>query len=267
MTVTTSEQKQKVSWLARAGLVTRGLLHVVVGWIALRLAAGEHDRRADQKGALATLVRQPLGRGLVLVLAVGFLGYAVWRFFEAVQDPDDDSVWKRVGRALRGLLYLGFTWTAMRLVFGGASSAGSSSETQDATESVLRWGVLGRAAVAVAGAVLIVMGLWNGWRALSKSFEKDVKRYEMSDAARRWTTRLGAFGHLARMVAYLLCGGFVVRAAVRFEPRRGVGLDGALHEVAAHSYGPWLLAVVGFGLISFGAYQFVLARYREILGE
>jgi hypothetical protein len=267
VTVTTSEQKEKVSWLARAGLVTRGLLHVVVGWIALRLAAGEHDRRADQKGALATLVRQPLGRGLVLVLAAGFLAYAVWRFFEAVQDPDDDSVWKRAGRALRGLLYLGFTWTAMRLAFGGASSAGSSSETQDVTASVLRWGVLGRAAVAVAGAVLIVMGLWNGWRALSKSFEKDVKRYEMSDAARRWTTRLGAFGHLARMVAYLLCGGFVVRAAVRFEPRRGVGLDGALHEVAGRSYGPWLLLVVGVGLISFGVYQFVLARYREILGE
>jgi hypothetical protein len=267
VTITSADEREKVSWLARAGLVTRGLLNVLIGWIALRIAFGEHDRRADQKGALATLVRQPLGRGLVLLLAVGFLGYAVWRFFEAWKDPDDDSMWQRIGRVLRGVLYLGFCWTALRLVVGGASSAKGSSETQDVTEQVLGWGALGRGVVAVAGAVLIGMGLWNGWRAVSKSFEKDVKRYEMSAAACRWTTRLGAFGHLARMVAYLLCGGFVVRAAVRFEPRRGVGLDGALHEVAGHSYGPWLLGAVGVGLISFGAYQFVLARYREILGE
>jgi hypothetical protein len=263
------QQREGVSWLARAGLVTRGLLHVVVGWIALRIAAGEHERRADQQGALATLVRQPLGRGLVLVLAVGFLGYAVWRFFEAIQDPSDDSVWKRAGRALRGLLYLGFCWMALRLAWGGASasSAKDSSKTQDVTATVLGWGGLGRALVAVAGAVLIAMGCWNGWRALSKSFEKDLKRYELSPVARRWTTRMGTFGHLARMVAYLLCGGFVVRAAVRFEPRRGVGLDGALHEIAGRSYGPGLLVVVGLGLLAFGAYQFVLARYREILGE
>jgi hypothetical protein len=271
VTITSSrdrqQDRQKVSWLARAGLVTRGTLHLVIGWIALRIAAGDQGRRADQQGALATLVRQPLGRGLVLALAVGCLGYAVWRFFEAIQNPDDDSMWQRIGKVLRGLLYLGFCWTALRLVIGGASSAKGSSETQDVTESVMQWGGLGRALVAVAGVVLIGMGVWNGWRAVTKSFEKDLKRYEMSETACRWTTRLGMFGHLARMVAYFVCGGFVVRAALRFEPRRGVGLDGALHEVAGRSYGPWLLVVVGFGLISFGAYQFVLARYREILGE
>jgi hypothetical protein len=261
------KERQKVSWLGRAGLVTRGALNVLIGWIAIRIAVGDSDRRADQKGALATLVRQPLGRGLVLLLAVGFLGYAVWRFFEAWQNPDDDSVLQRVGRVARGVLYLGFCFTAVRLVIGGASSAKGSSETQDLTEKVLQWGALGRGIVAVAGLVLLGMGLWNGWRAVSKSFEKDLKRYEMSDAARRWTTRMGAYGHLARMVAYLLCGFFVVRAAVRFDPHHGVGLDGALHEMAGRSYGPLLLIVVGVGLVSFGAYQFVLARYREILGE
>jgi hypothetical protein len=267
VTLTSSEQREKVSWLARAGLVTRGLLNVLIGWIAVRIAVGDQDRRADQKGALATLVRQPLGRVLVLLLAVGFLGYAVWRFFEAWKNPEDDGVWQRAGRVLRGLLYLGFCGTALRLVVGGASSAKGSSESQDLTAKVLGWGVLGRGAVAVAGVVLIGMGLWNGWRAVSKSYEKDLKRYEMSSTARRWTTRLGAFGHVARMVAYFVCGAFVVRAAVRYEPRRGVGLDGALHEVATRSYGPWLLVVVGVGLISFGVYQFVLARYRSILGE
>jgi hypothetical protein len=89
----------------------------------------------------------------------------------------------------------------------------------------------------------------------------------MSEAQRTWTGRLGSFGHLARMVAYVVCSFFLVRAAIRFEPHKGVGLDASLHELAGQSYGPWVLLVVGAGLAAFGLFQFVLARYREILGD
>lgn len=275
-----AEEKAKdspwVPWMARGGLLTRGLLHVVVGWLAFRVASGDHGRRADQQGALATLVRQPMGRVLVLALALGFLAYAAWRFVEAALDPEDKGTLKRIGCGLRGVLYVGLFLSAMRLVVGGASKAGSggggagggggSAKQQDVTARVLGWPG-GRYVVLVAGLVVIGIGLWNGWRAVTKKFEKDLKRYEMSSAERRWTTRLGAFGHLARMAAYAVCGFFVVRAAVRFEPQKGVGLDASLHELAGRSYGPWVLAVVGVGLVAFGLYQFVLARYRLILGD
>lgn len=261
----TAKDSPWVPRLARAGLVTRGLLHVVIGWLAFRVAFGETGRRADQKGALATLVRQPMGRLLVLALALGFLAYAAWRFVEALLDPEDKGGLKRVGCGLRGLLYLALFATSLRLVVGGASSAGGGSETQDVTASVLGW-PFGRWLVGAAGLVLFVMGAWNGWRAVTRSFEKDLKRYEMSSTECRWTTRLGTFGHLARMAAYFVCGFFVVRSAVRVE-HRGAGLDASLHELAARSYGPWALLVVSAGLIAFGLYQFVLARYRMILGD
>ena len=261
-------KETKVSWLGRAGLITRGLLHLVVGYLAIRVAMGEGGRRADKTGALTTLVRQPFGRAVVLVLAIGFLGYAVWRFVEAWQNPEDDEWWKRAARVARGALYLVFFWSAMRLVVGGASATASEGRPaeQDITATVLGW-PFGRAIVAVAGLVLIGMGLWNGWQAVSRKFEDDLKRYEMSDGARRWTTRLGVVGLLARMAAYILCGIFLVRAAWRFDPEKGVGLDAALHELAGASYGPLALWVVGLGLVAFGVYQFVLARYREILGR
>jgi hypothetical protein len=256
-----------VEALARLGLVTRGMLHVVVGWLALRIVSGEPQRRADKHGALETLVHQPLGRVLVGALAVGFLGYASWRLIDAVLDPSDDGWFQRVGRGMRGTLYLGFFVTALRYVFGGSSSStGGSSTEQDVTATVLGW-PFGRVLVAVAGVVLIGMGLWNGWRGVSRTFETDLKHYEMSSAERRWTMRVGTFGLLARLVAYVLCGGFVVRAALRFDPKRGVGLDASLHELAAQPSGPWMLAVVGAGLVSFGLYQFMLARYRQILED
>ena len=252
--------------LARLGLITRGLLHVVVGWLAFRISQGEPGRRADQQGALATIVRQPFGRILVLALAVGFLAYAGWRFVEAAVDPDDKGALQRVGKALRGIFYIFLFGTAIRMVVGGAKSAESGSQTDDITARVLGWPG-GRAIVIAAGLVLLAMGVWNGYRGVTQKFEKDLKKFEMSDAARTWTGRIGSFGHLARMVAYFVVSFFLIRAAIRFEPSKGVGLDASLHELAGRSYGPWVLMLVGAGLVAFGVYQFVLARYREILGD
>ena len=251
--------------LARLGLVTRGLLHVVVGWLAFRIAQGDADRRADQQGALATVVRQPFGRILLLALAVGFLAYAAWRLVEAALDPEDKGTIKRIGQALRAVFYLFLFGSAIQMVLRGAE-AGGGSETQDITAKALGWPG-GRFLVIAAGLVLLAQGAWNGWRGVTQKFEKDLKCYEMSEAQRTWTSRIGSFGHLARMVAYFVCSFFLIRAAIRFEPEKGVGLDASLHELAGRSYGPWVLMVVGVGLAAFGLYQFVLARYREILGD
>jgi hypothetical protein len=255
-----------VERLARAGLVTRGLMHVVVGWIALRVATGEPGRRADQQGALATVVQQPFGRVLVGGLALGFLCYAAWRFVDAVLDPEDVGPVKRLGCALRGALYVGLFFSAGKFVLRGEASAKRGSKQQDVTARLLGL-PFGRGLVAIAGVVVIVLGLWNGWRAVNRGFEKDLKDYEMGETARRWTLRLGSFGHLARMVAYLVCGGFLVRAAATFDSQKGVGLDASLHELAGRSFGPPLLVVVAAGLISFGVFQLVLARYRRVLGS
>lgn len=262
----TAKDSPWMSRLARLGLVTRGFLHVLVGWLAFRLAQGDVGRRADQQGAMATLVRQPLGRFLVLGLAVGFLAYAGWRFVEAALDPEDKGAVKRVGCALRGTVYIFLFGSAMRMVVGGAKSAEGGSKTSDVTATVLGWPG-GRFLVVAAGLVLLGQGVWNGYRGVTQKFEKDLKKFEMSEAQRTWTGRIGSFGHLARMVAYFVVSFFLIRAAIRVEPDKGVGLDASLHELGGRSYGPWVLMLVGLGLAAFGLYQFVLARYREILGD
>ena len=261
----TAKDSPWMSRLARLGLVTRGLLHVIVGWLAFRIAQGEPGRRADQQGALATVVRQPFGRVLVLALAAGFLAYAAWRFVEAAVDPDDKGTLQRIGKVLRGVFYVGLFVSALRMVVGGAQSAEGGAKTDDVTATVLGWPG-GKALVIAAGIALLAMGCWNGWRGITQKFEKDLKKFEMSDTARTWTGRIGSFGHLARMVAYFVVGFFLIRAAIRIEAK-GVGLDASLHELAGRSYGPWVLMIVGTGLAAFGIYQFVLARYREILGD
>jgi hypothetical protein len=249
--------------IGRAGMATRGALYLVVGWLAIRVASGDTGQRADQKGALSTVARQPLGRVLVLALAAGFLAYASWRAIEAVLDPEDKGVLKRIGYAGRSILYIGFFVTALSIAFHGPQKAGSNQQ-QDWTAKLLGW-PFGQAIVVAIGLVVIGIGIWNGYRAVSKKYRKELKSYEMSDAERPWVFRLAVAGLLGRMAAYLVSGGFLVRAAVRFDPHDGVGLDGSLHRLAAAPHGPWLLVFVAAGLILFGIYQLALARYRRVL--
>ncbi len=251
--------------VARAGLVGRGLLHGLIGLMALRIAAGEPQEQADQRGALAAVARQPLGRVLVLAIAASLLAYAAWRLLEAVVDPEDVGPLKRVGLAARGLLYLGFSWTALSLSLAGSKAQGGH-EQQDITARVLAW-PFGQALVVVVGLVVIGVGLWNGWRIVSRSYEKELKEYEMSPQQCRWAKRVAQVGLLARMMAFALSGGFLVRAALRYDPQEAVGLDASLHQLATKPAGPPLLVFVGVGLIAFGIFQLVLARYRRVLGS
>lgn len=252
--------------LARAGLVARSLLYFLVGILALQVARGQKGEDPDNHGALATLVRQPLGKFVLAGVAVGFLGYAAWRLADAVFDTDgegtDLSGWaKRAADAARGLLYLGFFITAVRLITG--SSGDDQTKESDLTATVLR-APLGRVLVALVGLAIIAGGLWNGWRAVSRKYRKKLRTWQMHDATRKAVTVVASIGMAARMVVFLLIGTFLVRAAQRYDPNEAVGVDGALRRLADRPYGPGLLALVAAGLFTFGLYSLVEARYRRI---
>lgn len=251
--------------VARIGILARGVIHLLVGWLAIRIALGDVGERADQRGALSALARQPLGKWLLALMGIGFLAYAAWRGLEAVIDTEDKGALQRLGQALRAVLYVTLAFAAFRMALardGGAGGGGSRSQ-EVATGAMGLPG--GRWIVAAAGLAVVGTGIWNGYRAISRSFTKRIKEYEMSPAERTWTIRAGVAGHLARMVAYLVVGWFLLRAAWTFDPQQPIGLDASLHALAGQGYGRILLLLVGAGVIVFGLYQVMLARYREVL--
>jgi hypothetical protein len=250
-------------WFSRMGFVARGLIYAIIGVLALKLAFGLGGRLTNQQGALQTVAHQPLGTFLLVLLAVGLAGYALWRLTRAAigHGPEgSDSRLDRVAALASGLVYLGLAVLAVRVLSG---SKGTSANPGKATAGVLGWpgGVW---IVGAVGLVLIGVGLYQGYRGITKDFLADSKTEAMSHRTRACFGWIGRVGYLARMVVFVLVGVFIVKAAVDYQPSEAIGLDGALAKLLHHPYGQVLLGVVAAGLVAFAVYSFSDARYRRI---
>jgi hypothetical protein len=253
--------------LARWGLLSKGTLYVLVGLIAVDVAVAGGRRVRDRGGALSALSDTGLGKLLVGAVAVGLLGYAFWRFVEAVlgrpmEGGEKEPFWKRLGYAARGFWYLGLFGIAVSALTGSDESGGSRQEDRF-TARVLEWPA-GRWLVAAVGLGILGAGVFNLWRGLGARFRKNLKLRKMSDTEERVFTGVGVVGHMARGVVFGLMGFFLVRAAWQYDPKEAVGLDGALAELLRQDYGDTLLGLVASGLLAYGLYCFVEARYREV---
>jgi hypothetical protein len=258
-------RRPELEWLARAGLLARGVVYGIIGILALKLAVGSGGKATTQRGALMTLAHEPFGKVLLIATAVGLAGYALWRLVRAGighGTEQTDSGFKRVAGVASGVAYAALAVTAVKILTGASSSGGSNSPKKT-TAGVLGW-TGGTVIIVVVGAILIGVALFQGYKGVSKRFLDDSKTREMSRAVKRWFTAIGVFGHLARMVVFGLIGYGLVTAAVDYAPRSAIGLDGALSKLAHQPYGPLLLGVVAAGLIGFALYSIADARYAKV---
>jgi Domain of Unknown Function (DUF1206) len=251
--------------LARIGFVARGIIYGTIGLLAIQVATHSSNEKTNQRGAMQTIERQPFGHGLLIAVAIGLGGYALWRFVQAAygRGPEgggDSSATGRIVALSSGLVYTAMCALAVAVLLGTSSSSGNAHSS---TAGVLGWPG-GRWIVGAAGAVFIGIGLYQGYKGISRKFLEEDKTEKMGPAARRWITVIGVVGHLARMVAFGLIGIFVVKAAIDYAPKKAVGLDGALAKLAHETYGTALLFVVAAGFVAFGVYSIADARYRRI---
>lgn len=251
-------------WFARAGFLARGLIYGIIGVLAVKLALGHGGQATNQQGALRDIAHQPSGKILLALVAIGLAGYSVWRLLRALLGhgrEGSDSGFERVAALASGIVYGALCVIAIEILVGAGSSG--SSGAKKSTAGVLGWPA-GTWIVGLAGVIFVGLGLYQGYRGASREFLHDSKTEQMSATTKRWITVVGVFGHLARMVVFGLVGVFLVKAAIDFNPRKAVGLDGVLAKLIHHSYGPALLGVVAAGLVAFAMYSISDARYRRI---
>lgn len=258
-------QSPWVERLGRAGLVAKGVLYAVVGVLAVKVALGGREESPDRHGALRTIADQPFGRGLLILLAIGLAGYALWRLAQAVLDRDfegDDAkgLAKRAANLAKAGWYGILCGLTVSVLVGNGSGGGSE---QQQTAGVFER-PFGRYVVYAAGLAFAAAAVFNGYRAVTCKFNKKLNTSQMGEAEEPAATAVGVLGHLARMVVFGLVGLFLVEAAWKYDPHQARGLDGALLEVSQRPYGSWLLGAVAVGLIAYAVHCLVQAKYRRI---
>jgi hypothetical protein len=232
--------------LAKAGYVSKGVVYVVVGVLAVEAAIGAGGELASPRDALAQIAGQPFGGLLLGLVVLGLLAHAVWRFVQAIGDVDGDghepkALVKRAALLVSGLAHASLALVGAGIVLHDGLDRGGS-------------GAHGTLAI-VAGLVTGGVGVWQMVRAWTGTWKDRLDLGRMGPSERTWAERAAAAGLVARGIVFLIVASYLVGG------HEG-GLDDALGTLAAH--GPVPLGLVALGLLMYGVYQFVEARYRRL---
>jgi hypothetical protein len=253
--------------LAKLGFAARGTIYLLLGFFTVLLVLGEHSPEADQRGAMQEVVRHDGGFLLLWVIAIGFVGYALWRFSEVAfgvvgKGKKGRDLAPRLQSLIRGVIYAGLAYSAFNLL-AHARSKSQASQQQLLTTKVMEYSA-GRWLVGIAGVVVIGVGLGLIYEGVARKFKKHFKMADMPTGSRRIVWFLGTFGIAARGVVFSLVGYFLIRAALDYDPKKARGLDGALrHTVADSTLGRVLVGVCAVGLLAFGLYAYAEAAWRR----
>ncbi|MFI5530005.1 DUF1206 domain-containing protein [Kitasatospora sp. NPDC051853] len=250
----------------RAGFAARGVVYLLVGHLALRIAFGDDgSEEADRQGALHHVAEQPFGRVALWLLVAGFACMALWRASEALfgRGRGAHRIGSRFLNGGRAVFYAVVCWATAVFAAGAGASESSDTKSRDWTATLLGEPG-GRYLVGAAGLVVIGVGVGAAVRGILRKFLKKLDTAAMSARTRTAVTAVGVAGTTSRGVVFTAVGLFVLLAAVRFDPGSAKGVDDTLRTFAATPAGPWLLALVAVGLLLFGVFSFTNARWRRL---
>lgn len=263
------EARPWLVYAARIGYAAKGVTYTLVGILALLAALGQGGGTTGQKGALAALMEQPFGPILVGIVALGLLCYAVWCFVQAIWDPEregDDAkgIAKRIARGIVGLIHLALVLWAARAIWGSASAGGGDGGKAESWTAWLMSFPFGQILVATVGLIIAGFGLFQLYKAYAAKLDDELDLTQLDHTNRRAVINVSRFGIAARGVVFAIIGAFLLVAAWRTNPDAAMGFGEALSWLAAQAWGMWLLAATAAGLIAYGIYEFIKARYRRI---
>ncbi|GAA3206942.1 DUF1206 domain-containing protein [Actinocorallia longicatena] len=251
--------------LSRAGLVTHGVIYLLIGWLALQIGLGRGRAEADKKGALQTVVDNPGGTVMLWLLVVGFAGMVLWRCSEALYGepvPDGHKPAKRLTALARAAIYTALFVSVLRYATGHGGKGSDEQSKSFTSEAMAEPG--GRWLVLAVGLGFLAHGIVGVVSAVRHEFLEELRTSQMNPKVRTAVKVLGVIGTSARGLVFAGVGVFIAHAALAFDAGKAKGLDGTLRELADTPAGPWLLVAVATGLVLYGAYNFCEARWRKV---
>ncbi|MGI9004967.1 MAG: DUF1206 domain-containing protein [Streptosporangiaceae bacterium] len=249
--------------LARIGLAARGVIYILIGWLAIQVALGQSSQQPNQQGALQLLAGSTLGLITLWLIGIGFVGYALWRLSEAAfgVTGEGNGAGPRLKSLARAIVYAFLAVLTFKVIVGSAGS--QSHKQQDVTASVMHH-TGGQWLVGLVGLIIVIVGGVMVFEGIKRKFMKYLRTGEMSRRTRQIVERLGQVGTIARGVVFAIVGALIIDAAVTFSAKKSGGLDKALLTLRHQPFGEFLLLIVAVGLLIFGVYGLCEARWRKV---
>jgi hypothetical protein len=251
--------------VTRLGFGAKGVVTILVGVLALRYALRRGGEITGQGGAVELVLREPFGRVVLAVLAVGLASYALWMFVAAFVDPERkgesfQGIAERLGFFATGVGYMLLAWTALNLLLG--RTGGSGLDLQQVVATLLTPHV-GRILVGLAGLIVMTAGVLQLRLGITGRF-RALLRSGLSRLERTMTGVSGTLGYVTLGILSLIAGWSLVQVAVQYDPSEASGWSEALWLLSGVGQGRWLLAAAALGLICYGLYFVLQARYRRL---
>lgn len=242
---------------ARAGFAASGVLHLMIAYLAVRVAFGKASKETDQSGALATLAQHPAGKALLIVFVIGFVALALWQLSLAVLgEGRQHGILDRFKCVALAVVYLVMAWSAFSFVRNKGKS--SAHRSTDITATVMKHPG-GRWLIAIVGLVILAIGAYHAYKGVRARFLKDLR-----EDPGRPVTWIGKIGYVAKGIALGIVGVLFVVAAAQHRSSDASGLDGALSTLRHAVGGQVLLTLMGLGLAAFGIYMLLRVRYARV---
>ena len=266
-TIANQSKDKTIEKLARVGMGAKGVVYLILGTLTAMAAFNEGGQKAGQSDALKFIYNQPFGQILLALLAIGLIGYVVWRFVQAFRDPENEGddkkgIAKRIGYGVSGLLYAFLAFEAIRMLVQSGSSGGGGGNKQ--VVSMLLEQPFGQILVGLVAVALFVKAVSAIYKAWTGKFMEEINAGQLDHKVRDIIKKTGTAGLAARGIVVGIIGFLFMKAAIQANASQAGGTEGAFSFIQSSSYGSILLGVIAIGLACYGVFMLVKARYKAL---
>lgn len=258
-----------VKTFAKVGLTAKGVVYCLVGIIAFMAAfelGGKSTQEAGKSGIFQFILEQPYGKWMLGLVALGLLCYAIWRFIQAAQDTEHEGSdakggAKRLRYAFSGIIYGALAFLAANMALGNGGGGGDSR--QSLVRELLQQ-PFGQWLVGILAVAIVLTGLYQIYYGFSEKYQEKVRSAGLKSDIESKMIKAGKLGYIARGVVWAVIGYLFLKAALQSDAQQAGGSSSAFAFLEQSSYGSFVLGAVAIGLICYGVFMFMRAKYQPI---
>ncbi len=256
-----------IETVARVGLSAKGVVYSLTGILAFMAAfnLGKGSDDAGRDAVFGFINKQPFGKVLLGVVVLGLICFCIWRLVQAFKDTENKGsktkgLLVRARYLLSGITYSAIAYSTLRFLLTQQQSGGKDTRTQVAGELLSK--PLGQWMVGIGGLIFIGIGIYQVYYALSGKYTKLVQG--IAAGQRNLLLRTGQAGFISRGIVWLIIGWLFMKAGLQSDAGQAGGTNAAFEWLETSNYGSYLLGAVAIGLLCYGIFMFVRAKYQPI---